>query len=73
MTEQIENTQEIPLFEPSASDIFSEPNKRKLFLNRHAMCDYISMVNSMTAAQFRMGHTQDGQLVYELVYNSEGN
>lgn len=70
MTEQIE--QENKTFEPAASDVFSEQNKRKLFRNKSAMLDYLSMVNSV-AGQFRQGYGKDGQLVWELVYISEDN
>lgn len=68
--EQIE--QETKTIEPTADDIFSEQNKRKLFNNKSAMLDYLSMVSSV-AGQFRQGYGKDGKLVWELVYISEDN
>ena len=68
MTEQIE--QETITLEPTLDDIFSEQNKRKLFKNKSAMLDYLSMVNAV-AGQFRQGYGKGGQLVWELVYISE--
>lgn len=65
MTEAIE--QEIKTLEPTLDDIFSEQNKRKLFKNKSAMLDYLSMV-SVAAGQFRLCQTQGGELIYELVY-----
>ena len=69
MTESIE--QEIKLLEPTAEDIFSEQNKRKIFRNKSAMCDYLSMTKAV-AGQFRIGNV-NGTDVYELVYISEDN
>ena len=69
MTESIE--QEIKLLEPTAEDIFSEQNKRKIFRNKSAMCDYLSMTKAV-AGQFRIGN-MNGTDVYELVYISEDN
>ena len=66
--EQLE--QEPKTLEPTLDDIFSEQNKRKLFKNKSAMLDYLSMV-SVAAGQFRQGYGKDGQLVWELVYISE--
>lgn len=57
--------------EVSANDIFSEQNKRKIFRNKSAMCDYLSMTNAV-AGQFRIGN-MNGTDVYELVYISEDN
>lgn len=71
MTEQIE-TDNIKHFEPSVDEIISEPHKRKLFMNKHSMCDWLSMINA-SAESFRTGHTQDGQFVYELAYISGGD
>lgn len=71
MTEQIENQRE-SILEPTSDDIFSEQNKRKLFKNKSAMLDYLSMVN-VAAGQFRQGYGKEGQLVWELVYISEGS
>ena len=65
--EQLENEQKT--LEPDASDVFSEQNKRKIFRNKSAMCDYISMTKAV-AGQFRMG-SMNGIDVYELVYISE--
>lgn len=69
---KIENEQEIKLLEPTADDVFSEQNKRKLFKNKTSMCDYLSMTKAV-AGQFRQCVTASGQLVYELVYISEDN
>ena len=69
--EQLENEQEIKLLTPGAEDVFSEQNKRKIFRNKSAMCDYLSMTNAV-AGQFRMGG-MNGTDVYELVYISEDN
>lgn len=66
---KIENEQEIKLLEPTADDVFSEQNKRKIFRNKSAMCDYLSMTNAV-AGQFRIGN-MNGTDVYELVYISE--
>ena len=70
---KIENEQDeqssIKLLTPGADDVFSEQNKRKIFRNKSAMCDYISMTKAV-AGQFRMGSI-DGTDVYELVYISE--
>ncbi len=71
MTEAIETEQTIPLLEPTLEDVFSEQNKRKLFRNKSALCDYLSMTNAV-AGQFRQG-IKDGNVVYELVYISEDN
>lgn len=68
---KIENEQEIKLLEPTADDVFSEQNKRKLFRNKSAMCDYLSMTKAV-AGQFRIGN-MNGVDVYELVYISEDN
>jgi len=72
---KIENEQDeqssIKLLTPSADDVFSEQNKRKIFRNKSAMCDYISMTKAV-AGQFRMG-SMNGIDVYELVYISEDN
>ena len=62
--------QENKTFEPCASDVFSEQNKRKLFKNKSAMLDFISFADCQ-AAQFRQGYMQDGVLVWELVYVGE--
>lgn len=62
--------QENKKFEPAASDVFSEQNKRKLFKNKAAMLDFISFADCQ-AAQFRQGYMQDGVLVWELVYVGE--
>lgn len=64
---KIENEQEI--LEPTADDVFSEQNKRKIFRNKSAMCDYLSMTKAV-AGQFRMG-SMNGTDVNELVYISE--
>lgn len=69
---KIENEQEIKLLEPTADDVFSEQNKRKIFRNKSAMCDYLSMTKAV-AGQFRQCITASGQLVWELVYISEDN
>lgn len=66
---KIENEQEIKLLEPTAEDVFSEQNKRKIFRNKSAMCDYLSMTKAV-AGQFRIGN-MNGTDVYELVYISE--
>ena len=66
---KIENEQEIKLLEPTADDVFSEQNKRKIFRNKSAMCDYLSMTKAV-AGQFRIGN-MNGVDVYELVYISE--
>ena len=66
---KIENEQKT--LEPSAEDIFSEQNKRKLFRTKSAMCDYLSMTSTV-AGHFRMGN-MNGTDVYELVYISEDN
>ena len=66
---KIENEQDIKLLEPSADDVFSEQNKRKIFRNKSAMCDYLSMTSAV-AGQFRTGN-MNGADVYELVYISE--
>ena len=68
---KIENEQEIKLLEPTADDIFSEQNKRKIFRNKSAMCDYLSMTKAV-AGQFRIGN-MNGVQVWELVYISEDN
>ena len=68
---KIENEQEIKLLTPGAEDVFSEQNKRKIFRNKSALCDYLSMTNAV-AGQFRMG-SMNGIDVYELVYISEDN
>ena len=69
--DKIETEQELPLFEPNASDIFSEANKRKIFSHKADMLTFISMSN-VVAAQFRKGD-MNGVTVFELVYTSEGN
>ena len=69
--DKIETEQTIPLLEPTASDVFSEQNKRKIFRNKSAMCDYLSMTKAV-AGQFRIGN-MNGTDVYELVYISEDN
>ena len=66
---KIENEQEIKLLTPGADDVFSEQNKRKIFRNKSAMCDYISMTKAV-AGQFRTGD-MDGVQVWELVFISE--
>lgn len=66
---KIENEQEVKLLTPGADDIFSEQNKRKIFRNKSAMCDYLSMTKAV-AGQFRIGN-MNGTDVYELVYISE--
>ena len=66
---KIENEQDIKLLEPTADDVFSEQNKRKIFRNKSAMCDYISMTKAV-AGQFRTGD-MDGVQVWELVFISE--
>lgn len=71
ITEAIETEQTIPLLTPSAEDVFSEANNRKLFKNRTAMLDYLSMTKAV-AGQFRQGY-KDGRIVFELVYVSEDN
>ena len=71
MTEAIETEQTIPLFEPNASDVFSEANKRKIFTHKADMLTFISMSN-VVAAQLRKGE-MNGVNVFELVYTSEGN
>ena len=72
---KIENEQDeqssIKLLTPGADDVFAEQNKRKIFRNKSAMCDYLSMTNAV-AGQFRMG-SMNGTDVYELVYISEDN
>ena len=72
---KIENEQDeqssIKLLTPGADDVFSEQNKRKIFRNKSAMCDYISMTKAV-AGQFRMG-SMNGVDVFELVYISEDN
>ena len=68
---KIENEQEIKLLEPTADDVFSEQNKRKLFKNKTSMCDYLSMTKAV-AGQFRIGD-MNGVQVWELVYISEDN
>ena len=68
---KIENEQEVKLLTPSAEDVFSEQNKRKIFRNKSAMCDYLSMTKAV-AGQFRIGN-MNGTDVYELVYISEDN
>ena len=68
---KIENEQETKLFEPNASDIFSEANKRKIFTHKSDMLTFISMSN-VVAAQFRQCE-MNGTTVFELVYTSEGN
>lgn len=68
---KIENEQDIKLLEPTADDVFSEQNKRKIFTSKIDMCNYISMVQC-TAAQFRMGY-RGGLLVWELVYTCDGD
>ena len=68
---KIENEQEVKLLTPSAEDVFSEQNKRKLFKNKTSMCDYLSMTKAV-AGQFRIGN-MNGTDVYELVYISEDN
>ena len=72
---KIENEQDeqssIKLLTPGADDVFSEQNKRKIFRNKSALCDYLSMTNAV-AGQFRIGN-MNGTDVYELVYISEGN
>ena len=68
---KIENEQEIKLLTPGADDVFSEQNKRKIFRNKSAMCDYLSMTNAV-AGQFRIGN-MNGTDVYELVFISEDN
>jgi hypothetical protein len=68
----VQNEADLVTIEVSADDIFSEQNKRKLFKNKSAMLDYLSMVNAV-AGQFRQGYGKDGQLVWELVYISEDN
>ncbi len=69
MTEAIE--QETKVFEPKLEDVFSEQNQRKLFRNKSALCDYLSMTNAV-AGQFRRG-VMNGVDVFELVYVSEDN
>lgn len=64
---KIENEQKI--LEPTAEDVFSEQNKRKIFRTKFAMCDYLSMTNAV-AGQFRVGE-MNGIQVWELVYISE--
>ena len=70
---KIENEQgeqsSIKLLTPDSSDVFSEQNKRKIFRNKSAMCDYISMTKAV-AGQFRTGD-MDGVQVWELVFISE--
>ena len=66
---KIENEQKT--LEPTADDVFSEQNKRKLFRTKSALCDYLSMTNAV-AGQFRIGN-MNGTDVYELVYISEDN
>lgn len=66
---KIENEQEIKLLTPGADDVFSEQNKRKIFRNKSAMCDYLSMTKAV-AGQFRTGD-MDGVQVWELVFISE--
>ena len=68
---KIENEQDVKLLEPTADDVFSEQNKRKLFRTKSAMCDYLSMTSTV-AGHFRMGN-MNGTDVYELVYISEDN
>ena len=68
---KIENEQEIKLLEPTADDVFSEQNKRKLFRTKSALCDYLSMTKAV-AGQFRIGD-MNGVQVWELVYISEDN
>lgn len=68
---KIENEQEVKLLEPSADDVFSEQNKRKLFRTKSALCDYLSMTSAV-AGQFRTGDMNSVQ-VWELVYISEDN
>jgi hypothetical protein len=73
VTEAIETEQTIPLLTPTAEDVFSDVNKRKLFKTRSAMTDFINMGNSV-AGQFRLHVTPTGD-VWELVYvnRSEDN
>ena len=72
---KIENEQDeqssIKLLTPGADDVFSEQNKRKIFRNKSAMCDYLSMTNTV-AGHFRIGD-MNGVQVWELVYISEDN
>ena len=68
---KIENEQDVKLLTPGVEDVFSEQNKRKIFRNKSAMCDYLSMTNAV-AGQFRIGN-MNGTDVYELVYISEDN
>ena len=68
---KIENEQDVKLLTPGAEDVFSEQNKRKIFRNKSAMCDYLSMTRAV-AGQFRIGN-MNGTDVYELVYISEDN
>ena len=66
---KIENEQKT--LEPDASDVFSEQIKRKLFRTKSALCDYLSMTNTV-AGHFRIGD-MNGVQVWELVYISEDN
>lgn len=68
---KIENEQDVKLLEPTADDVFSEQNKRKIFRNKSAMCDYLSMTKAV-AGHFRIGN-MNGTDVCELVYISEDN
>ena len=68
---KIENEQDVKLLTPGVEDVFSEQNKRKIFRNKSAMCDYLSMTNAV-AGHFRIGN-MNGTDVYELVYISEDN
>ena len=68
---KIENEQDVKLLTPGVEDVFSEQNKRKIFRNKSAMCDYLSMTRGV-AGQFRTGD-MNGAQVWELVYISEDN
>ena len=67
---KIENEQgeqsSIKLLTPGAEDVFSEQNKRKIFRNKSAMCDYLSMTKAV-AGQFRLHELPTGN-VWELVF-----
>lgn len=54
---------------PSVEDVFTPQEKRKIFLNKSAMCDYMSMIDC-NAGNFRSGYMEDGSFVWELVYIS---
>ena len=67
---KIENEQDeqssIKLLTPGADDVFSNVNKSKRFKNKHALADFLSMINAV-AGQFRLHELPTGN-VWELVY-----